>query len=342
MSFPFVSLTDLEQTFSTGLARLLSQHSGLGVYILVLANAAYDPAVWKQLSAALAARHDALAAALAHTLRTGTALTEPDDDVMVFLKLQLIGFTHLGLRETRQDGPWLASYNPLRALRPPRTSRQPYTGLERPFDAAGFHFNRAFLGKEILWEGALAGQAARLLYNKFPFARLHGLLVPAPAREQPQTLTPAWHHWAWTVCAESECAGLTLGYNSAGAGASVNHLHFQSFVQTPALPIFDPRFTHNGGAEVWPLPCVRFSDAETAWTHIAHLHREAQPYNLIYTRGSLLCVARAPQDSPRLDDVCRSYGWSEMAGAVTLFNRDDYTRWQGADLAAQLARFAPG
>ena len=201
-----------------------------------------------------------LAAAITDTLRHGHKLDEPDDDVLVFLKLHAIGPEHLKTLESRRAGPWDVMFNPIRALRPPRISGMKFESLLRPFDPAGFHFNKSFLAKEILWEGELAGKPARLLYNKFPFARLHGLLVPEPVRELPQYLTPELHGWAWDLCAESGVPGLCLGYNSLGAGASVNHLHFQSFVPASPLPMLDGRFAHNGGTQPYPLPCQRFTD----------------------------------------------------------------------------------
>jgi hypothetical protein len=39
------------------------------------------------------------------------------------------------------------------------------------------------------------GKAARILYNKIPFARLHGLLVSDPVRQIPHYLTPELHGW---------------------------------------------------------------------------------------------------------------------------------------------------
>lgn len=338
---PFTSLTALEHDFAAGLAAMLEQHAGLGVYILVLANAAYDAALWKRLAPALRQRHAALAASLADTLKRGQTLAEPDDDVMVFLKLNLIGFERIGLVESRRAGPWDAMFNPIRALRPPRVSGQAFGGLLRPFDAAGFHFNKPFLAKEVFWEGGLAGRPARLLYNKFPFARLHGLLVPEPLRELPQYLTPELHGWAWEVCSASGAPGLCLGYNSAGAGASVNHLHFQSFVQAEPLPVQDPRFAHNGGAVAYPLPCLRLDDPADAWREIDRLHQCDTPYNLIYARDCMYLVARVAQDSDRLGALSRGYGWSEMAGAVTRFSREAYEALSAADFEAELARFAP-
>lgn len=337
---PFASASSLEQGFADGLARMLESHRGLGVYILVLANAAYDVRLWTQLSPALSARHAELASRLVETLRAGQKLAEPDDDVLVFLKLHAIGFDHLGQMASRRAGPWHVMFNPIRALRPPRASGQRFDSLLRPFDPTGFHFNKPFLAKEVFWEGDLAGKPARLLYNKFPFARLHGLLVPEPEKQAPQYLTPELHGWAWHLCAHAATPGLCLGYNSTGAGASVNHLHFQSFVQTEPLPAQDPRFAHNGGNIPYPLPCKRFTEPADAWFELDRLHEQGIPYNLLYGRNCMQLIARVPQDSDKLGAPTRGYGWSEMAGAVTLFSRDAYENLSAAEFEAELARFA--
>ena len=338
---PFISLPALEQNFADGLAAMLENHRGLGVYILVLANAAYDPKLWTRLSPSLSVRHAELAAALTHTLRNGRKLAEQEDDVLVFLKLLAIGFDHLKTMEDRRAGPWHLFFNPIRALRPPRISGMQFDSLLRPFDPAGFHFNKPFLAREILWEGGLAAKPARLLYNKFPFARLHGLLVPEPERELSQFLTPELHGWAWHLCAHAGVRGLCLAYNSIGAGASVNHLHFQSFVQTDPLPIQDPRFAHNGGALPYPLPCKRFTEPADAWFELDRLHEHNLPYNLIYSRNCLHLVARVPQDSSKLSAQSRGYGWSEMGGAVTLFSREAFENLSATEFEAELANFAP-
>ncbi len=341
LSSPFTSSAALEHRFADGLTAMLEQHSGLGVYILVLANAAYDADLWAQLSPALIRRHAELAAGITESLRQGRILDEPDDDVLVFLKLDAIGLEHLKTLESRRAGPWNVMFNPLRALRPPRISGMKFEGLLRPFDPTGFHFNKPFLAKELLWEGSLAGKPARLLYNKFPFARLHGLLVPEPLRELPQTLTPELHGWAWHLCAHAGMRGLCLGYNSHGAGASVNHMHFQSFVQADPLPVQDPRFAHNGGTQPYPLPVKRFTEPADAWLELERLHQQNTPYNLIYNRNCLHIVARVPQDSGQLSAQSRGYGWSEMAGAITLFSREAYKGLNAAEFEALLARFTP-
>ncbi|MDP2786979.1 MAG: hypothetical protein Q8O79_02740 [Pseudomonadota bacterium] len=340
---PLTSLSALEQAFSEGLAEMLEKHRGLGVTILVLANAAFDAALWQRLAAPLAERHAELAATITATLRRGGRLDEPDDDVLVFLKLLAIGFERLQTTQHRRAGPWNLSFNPIRALRPPRMSEAKVAQLLRPFDPAGFHFNKPFLAREVLWEGELAGKAARLLYNKFPFARLHGLLVPEPARELPQFLTPELHGWAWDVSAQAGAAvpGFCLAYNSYGALASVNHLHFQSFVQEGPLPVQDAAFIHNGGELAYPLPCRCFTDRQAAWFHLDELHSQGTPYNLIYAADCLHVLARAPQGSRAQAAWNPGFGWSELAGTITLFSREEFERLSETEIAAELANQAP-
>jgi hypothetical protein len=47
-----------------------------------------------------------------------------------------------------------------------------------------------------------------------------------------------------------------------------------------------------------------------------------------------------PQDSGKLNAQSRGYGWSEMAGAVTLFSRDAYEGLNAEEFEAELACFA--
>lgn len=322
---------------------MLERHHGLGVYILVLANAAYDGPLWTRLQEPLVRRHAQLAAQIIGALREGRRLDEPEDDVLVFLKLLAIGFDQLQTTQHRRAGPWALSFNPVRALRPPRMSGAKIDRLLRPFDPSGFHFNKPFLAREVFWEGELAGKVARLLYNKFPFARMHGLLVPEPTLELPQYLTPELLGWAWEVCNRiaANVPGFCLAYNSNGAHASVNHLHFQSFIQETPLPVQHPAFTHNGGEQTYPLPCQRFSDASEASFYLDELHSRDTPYNLLYAEGCLHVLARAPQGSRPGASWNSGFAWSEVAGAVTLFSRDEYEALAADDIARELAGLAP-
>jgi hypothetical protein len=203
----------------------------------------------------------------------------------------------------------------------------------RTFDAHGFHFNKPFLAKEVLWQGELAGKNARLLYNKFPFAPLHGLLAPEPELQCPQFLTPENHAWAFQVArdAGTAIAGFGLAYNSYGAYASVNHLHFQTFVRTQPLPL------QTLDAMRYPLPVERFDAVEPAWQRIDQLHRQSTPYNLIYDVSGVSLVARARQGEVALQDWSPGFAWSEIAGAFNVGSQADYARLTQAIIEQALA-----
>jgi diadenosine tetraphosphate (Ap4A) HIT family hydrolase len=341
---PFQSQADLEQAFIAGLERQLDAPS-LGAYILVLANASFDAGIWPRLAPGLAERFRALAAGITADLRAGRQPQAPDDDLMVFLKLMAMGFDAVGTTEFRRAGPWELQYNPLRALRPARASGLQVSGCRPPaFNGQGFHFNKAFLQPEILWEGRLGSHDVRLLYNKFPFAPLHTLLVPEPEREQAQLLTQELHHYAWHL-AESlgpALPGIGIAYNSYGAHASVNHLHFQLYARTGPLPMQDPGWRHNGGETPYPLECRVFSSGLEAWFYLEHLNQGQTPYNLVYLPGRLYCLPRRAQGSHALPDWTAGFAWHELAGGITTFRRHDFDGLTATAIGAELARLDLG
>jgi hypothetical protein len=340
---PFAAPDRLRAAFVAGLERQLAD-PGLGTYILVLANASFDPAIWPLLKNRLAERFADLASEVSEGLRSGRKLAYPDDDLMVFLKLMAMGFDSITGTEWRQAGPWEVQFNPLRALRPARASGQKVAGCTPPaFNPAGFQFNKPFLKPEILWQGELRRHPVRLLYNKFPFAPLHGLLVPDPDRQLPQRLTQDWHLYLWHLAEDlaETLPGLCLAYNSYGGQASVNHLHFQTCLRDAPLPVESPHWRHNGGAIDYPLPCRVYTSALEAWFFIAALHEQDQPYNLVLAGGRVYCLARRPQGSHTAAPWSAGHAWYEMAGGVTTFNRDDFASLDASAIAAELSALAP-
>ncbi len=330
----FASEGAFRDAFIAGLDRQLTE-PGLGTFILVLANASFDVDIWSQLRGRLELRFEALSAEVADALRSGCKLNYPDDDLMVFLKLMAMGFAAITPTEFRRAGPWELQYNPLRALRPARASGQKVeTVTPPPFNPAGFQFNKPFLRPEILWQGTLRSHPVRLLYNKFPFARLHGLLAPDPEAGLPQILTQEWHHAVWHLTQDlaARLPGLAVAYNSYGAQASVNHLHFQTFVRETPLPLMAPHWRHNGGIEPYPSDCHVFSSAIDAWFFLEALHQANTAYNLIYTSGQLYCLPRR---------FLGAQAWYEMAGGVTAFNLDEFTDLTAERIAGELSGLAP-
>jgi diadenosine tetraphosphate (Ap4A) HIT family hydrolase len=335
---PFADPATLQRCFVDGLERMLAEHPALGVFILVLANAAQDATLWQSLRGKLRHRFNIHADEIRQTLRRGENPEVPGDDLMVFLKLLAMDlqpeeFELLQVAPPRRLGPWEVQFNPLRGFRPARISETRVQGIMLPFDASGFHFNKPFLAREVLWRGELAEKPASLLYNKFPFAPWHGLLVPEPERQRPQFLSPELHGWAWQVAMQAAAAiqGFGLAYNSIGAYASVNHLHFQTFVRQCPLPV------QSLDAHGYPLALSRFRDASEAWFRIDALNASATPYNLIYDAGGVSVIPRARQGETPPQSWSAGFAWSEVAGAFCVSSRQDYERLTATDIEQALA-----
>ena len=327
------STAAFQRLFSTGLEAML-QPDAFGAFILVLANSLQDEASRSALSVALSRNWQHLRSRIDVP---GLSIA-PDDD-KVFRQLETIDPGQLSVWRTALQGDWEINLNPMRALRPPRASTEVVSTLYRPFDASGFNFNKPFLAPEILWEGVWRDCSFRVLYNKFPFAPYHLLLVPNPQLEQPQFLAREYHELISVLAAEmaARVPGFAIAFNSIGAGASVNQLHFQSFVRETPLPVELDKWNHNGGNEVYPLTCTRFDDSDEAWRRIDDLHQANSAYNLLYRDKACYVIMRRMQGDENIDPDIRGAGWIELCG---VFNVPDEValRSLGPDILTQRLR----
>jgi diadenosine tetraphosphate (Ap4A) HIT family hydrolase len=336
---PFASPRALRERFVTGLSRLLLGEPRLGPFIVVLNNALYDPAIHERLGKDLAHRFEALADRCRGVLRQGRDPDEPPDDLAVFLRLMAIGVTDLPLVERRCAGPWEIQCNPLRGLRPARAAAGRPEGNRAPFDPRGFHFNKPFLRREAFWQGTLAGVELELLFNKYPFADLHTLLVPKRLENAPQYLQRQQHEaaWAMTQVLARSLPGIGLGYNSYGAFASVNHLHFQLFLRSEPLPVADPCWRHNGGDTPYPIACAAFQAPDQAWDAIAQLNESGASYNTVYTSQRLYCIPRRRQGTYGLPAWCGGQAWYELSGGVVALTPETFAALTLGDIHAGIA-----
>ncbi len=318
---------EYRDAFTRGLRELM-QHDQLGSYILTLANATYDEEIHHELKSQMKTRFEKLAAILTESLKGGRWLSHTSDDLLVFLKLMAVGYDQLEMSEIRRAGPWLVQYNQLRSFRPARMCNEVLHDLFKPFDEDGFHFSKSFLANEIMWRGSLNGRDCRLLYNKFPFASLHGLLVVDPHLHRPQFLDQDIHTYLWQLADQlgNRMPGTGFGYNARGAYSSVNHQHFQMYLNDHKglYPVEQPEWRHNGGATEYPLPCRRLTDMNEAWSVLGGLHECNQTYNLLYRPGVLYLTPRAMQGSYRHSDWTCGFAWAEVAGAVTTCRGCDF------------------
>jgi len=331
------SYNGLHHRFQARLSRMLSPDE-LGAFILVLANSLQDEVLRKSLAPRLREVFQAFL-----VKREIGVLTGAPDDLAVFERLAEQGIAGYGCWRIRQLGPWGCAWNPLRALRPARSSTEAFGGLEQPFDDQRFHFDKPFLKPEIFSEERFRGRFIRMLFQKFPFVGYHLLLLPDAAGHRPQRLDASSHELAWVLVASmaGKIPGFGAAFNSLGAGASVNHLHFHGFVQPGVFAVERVDWRHHGGDKAYPLPVARYVDVKEAWRAIDALHAENQPYNLLYRPGVCYVVQRAPQSERTLPEWMETAGWQEVCGGFSLSDRTMFDSLTAHDIEQGLALLRP-
>jgi diadenosine tetraphosphate (Ap4A) HIT family hydrolase len=300
--------------FARSLAGMLSPEQA-GACILVLANSLQDAGLHNELKAALRKNFTEIQ----QGIRQG-GLDITGDDLAVFKAIENAGVESLPCWQQYSFADWELVYNPMRALRPARASSETIDSIRQPFDAARFNFNKPFLRPEILWQGDWCGVDLRVLYNKFPFAPCHLIVVPDPDVQMPQYLTAEYHALIWDLLAQQQgvLPGLAVGYNSLGACASVNHLHFQSIVREQPLPIERDKWKHNGGSDVYPMRCHVFESKPESWRLLEKFHADNQAYNLFYRPGRCYVIPRRLQGDERVAPRVRGAGWIEECGVFSI------------------------
>jgi len=336
---PLQSLEHFRGLFNAGLARLLDENT-LSSFILVAANASFDPVVYDELSLALGSRFASLSAGLSAALSDGHSPPVVEEDLLVFLKICLLGFDGLGQTEFRRQGPWQLQFNRVRAFRPARISRAVPDSIRLPFNPDGFNFNKPFMLQERFWSGELLGRPVDFYYNKYPFALLHTLIVPEREQHLPQYLQARDIRFCWDLLQGPAAAlpGCGIGYNSVGAYASVNHLHLQLFTMAAPLPVMDERWRHHGGGQAYPVECRFVSDPNTLIDEVARLHQTDQPYNLLFVPDGAYLFVRARQGTVEIPAWMTGVSWMELAGGLLTFSRERYLTMRETEIEAALGR----
>ena len=173
--------------FREGLIHMLGRNT-FGGWILVLANSMQDPGLRTVLRLPL----DDAFAMLKATMPDGS-----DEDLDVFDRIRQGAPHHLlhNWRSASRDA-WKLVTNPMRQMRPMRLSRDPLHSLYREFDSERFNFSSPDLEPEIFEEGEWNGIRVKVLYNKFPFAPWHLIMVPDPEAQNAQYMTREYHSFA--------------------------------------------------------------------------------------------------------------------------------------------------
>lgn len=330
------NLKFFQQLFVENLFEMLSSEE-LGVFILVLANCMQDEKTYAALKDELGQvfiKHKA-------ALDEGFLRAAPDD-LEVFKKLVETGVENYSVWAHVFKDHWLQIYNPLRALRPERASSEVVSEIIKTFNPDSFHFNKPFLQPEIFWKGIVISNDEEIdcnvLYNKFPFLPYHFLFVPEAEACHAQYLTQRFHQLAWDICIQNKKAlqGIGFGYNSIGACASVNHMHFQGFMFEGLLPIEHTHWMHNKGDDVYPMQCSVYQNVDKAWQFIESLHANNQPYNMFYRPGKCYVLLRQMQGSTSVCERVTGAGWIEACGVFSEAKQNALTDLTAEDLFADI------
>ena len=307
-------LNEFKTLFAEKLRTMLSPDE-LGAFILVLSNSMQNQQSQMQLKEDLIAMFVEL-----NNKHKAGSLKATEDDLSVFEKIKKKGIGSISPWKNIPQGEWELLYNPMRALRPARASAEKVESISCNFDTTKFHFNKPFLRPEILWEGGWNNVPLRVLYNKFPFAPYHLIIVPEPEKELPQYLVKQHHELIWQLVLQQAdiFAGFGVGYNSIGACASVNQLHFQSFVQEELLPIEKTLWQHNGGVHDYPMRCIKTISSDECWAVIKKFHVDNQPYNLLYRKDCCYVLPRQMQGSEQVAERVQGAGWIEECGVFNV------------------------
>lgn len=342
MTPPFSSTQHFRHEFNRGLHNL-AEKSDLGPFILACANATSHNGLFDDMKEMLEKQYQALYENYRHAFASGRNVDVVDEDLLVFLKLHAIGFDAVSPSQFRAEGIWQLQFNHLRSFRPRRITQYVHEGVYTPYDEDRFNFNKRFMAKECFWQGDLMGREVDLFYNKYPFADLHGLLVLDKVEGKPQYLEQADHQYIFELtCKLNETiTGTGFGYNSYGAYASVNHLHFQMFVDEQGLPVTHQDWRHNGGSRDYPAACHAFDTADLAWQYIDSLHSQQQPYNILYYAGVAYVFPRKTQGTVEVPLWSSGFTWYELAGGLILFNHDDYMKLHENEIEQHLADLRP-
>ena len=75
-----------------------------------------------------------------------------------------------------------------------------------------------------------------------------------------------------------------------------------------------------------------------AWRAIARLHECNQAYNLLYRPGCLYLLPRRLQGDYTHSPWTSGFAWSELAGSITTFNREDFEGLDERAIRAEMAR----
>lgn len=292
----------------------------LGILILLSAQATFNQDLHRKINTRLDSAYKNLSVEIKNI---------PDnlknDDYFVALKIIEHGWKKIEkVSFKKSDKLWHVQYNQLRTFKPRRNAVEKISSVYKKFDKSSFNFNKPFLKKECFKKCRCNGLDVSLFYNKFPFVPYHTLLVPEQEKNHPQFLKRKLHFYAFDLVKKTE--GFAIGYNSIGAYASVNHFHFQLFIEKEKMPVRNSIWTHNGGKKKYPADCLVFESKTASWKFISQLHKNNIPYNILYTKEKTYIFPVNFQKKHKKTIFPLGFAWIEFSGSFINVTKRDYNK----------------
>lgn len=249
--------------------------------------------------------------------------TKTDDDTVIFLELcnMKLDWQNWTMIEDQKINSWNVQLNKFRVLKPKGFGVKKITEVHQKFNGSDFNFNK--VTNPTIWSGLLNERQVSLYYNKFPYKDLQSLLVIEPAKNMEQYLTLTDHQYVWEVCQSlKHLDDLFIGYNSLGAFASVNHLHFHLMIGIEELTVIQDKWLHNGGTEKYPAEIFVFKSALASWDLINFLNTNNIAYNMLYTPGKIYIYPRRFQGTYTDPLWSTGLGWYEFSGNFIIYDEN--------------------
>ncbi|MBS1493702.1 MAG: hypothetical protein JST55_09330 [Bacteroidetes bacterium] len=294
--------------------------SDLGILILLSAHATFNPELYRKINKRLDSIYKKLSSEINDI---------PDklknDDYHVALQILKIGWRNVErVHFKKLIELWDVQYNQLRTFKPRRNAVEKIESVFKKYDKNSFNFNKPFLKRECFKKCKCNGMYVSLFYNKFPFVPYHTLLVPEQNKNHPQFLKKRFHYYASDLIKNT--GGFAIGYNSIGAFASVNHLHFQLFIEKEKMPVCNPIWKHNGGTKKYPAECFVFGSKAASWEFISMLHDQNIPYNILYTKEKTYIFPVNFQKIHKKTIFPLGFAWIEFSGSFINVTKKDYDK----------------
>jgi ATP adenylyltransferase/5',5'''-P-1,P-4-tetraphosphate phosphorylase II len=320
----FKSVNSFSSAYSRHLLKLLNRKTfkkniagNLGELILLSAQSTFDKELYKKTYPVLNEIYSKLSRDLKNIPQN-----KRNEDYEIASKISKLGWKNIPKVSFKKLSLWHIQYNELRTLKPRGAAKQKIISVYKKFDKRSFNFNKPSVKNERFWKGKLNGMDVSLLHNKFPFVEKHTLIVPEQEKNHPQFLKKRFHYHVFDLM--QQASGFATGYNSIGAFASVNNLHFQMFIKNEPLAVENEVWKHNGGKKIYPAVCYVFESKQASWKFVKALHTQNIPYNILYTKEKTYIFPMNFQKRHKRTIFPLGFAWIELAGSFINVTKKNY------------------